>query len=75
MEEETKSITDQFWDIVTELKSVEHDVAKFEAGNASAGVRLRHALRQTKRLAADLVKASSKRTDEMKEAKRAAKQA
>ncbi len=61
------SIIEQWSEIKTLVESLELDVAKNAAGNASAGVRARRGLRLLKSKSADLVKATISEEKERKQ--------
>ena len=61
------SIIEQWSEIKTLVESLELDVTKNAAGNASAGVRARRGLRLLKSKSADLVKATISEEKERKQ--------
>ncbi len=51
-------LLDQYETLRTLIESLQRDVVKHSQGNKSAGLRVRKGLRETKKLASDLVRTS-----------------
>jgi hypothetical protein len=51
-------LLDQYENLRTLVESLNRDIIKHSQGNKSAGLRVRKGLRETKKLASDLVRAS-----------------
>lgn len=64
----SNNIIEKWTEIKTIMESIELDISKNAAGNASAGVRARKGLRLLKKEAAELVKVTVQADKERKEA-------
>ena len=54
----SQNLVEKFEELLTLVESLRSDVVKQVSGNKSAGIRVRRGLRDSKKLAADIVKDS-----------------